>query len=277
MPYEEDGFEAEDGLVLHEHRWLPERDAKGVLVMLHGFLEHAGRYAEAAAELNRHGYAVYAMDLRGHGKSEGERVFIESFSQYLGDIEVLLRRVRAREPEKPVFLFGHSMGGTIFAMLAATRPPDARGVVLSAPAVLVGGGVFPVLRHLAGLVSRVFPRLRVVRMGLRYVSRDPEVVAEIQRDPLVFHGRFPVRTGAEVLSAARLVQDVIPAMALPLLILHGTGDRVTDPEGSRRLHARASSSDKTLNLYEGLYHDLLHEPEKERVMADLVEWLDARR
>ena len=276
MPYEEDHFQARDGLRLHEYRWLPESDPTAVVVVVHGIIEHSGRYARVAAELNGQGYAVYAMDLRGHGKSDGDRILVRSFDEYTADLELFLDRVRAREPGKPLFLFGHSMGGAIVVLFAVTRRPDVRGLVLSAPALRIGGGMFPVLRRLATFASRLFPRLRVARLGESLLSRDPQVIAQFKSDPLVFHGRFPVRTGDEILRAARRIQDLMEAVELPLLLLHGTGDFVTDPEGTRRLHARASSADKTLKLYEGLYHDLLHEPEKEQITADLIEWLNAR-
>lgn len=277
MPYEEDDLSAPDGLRLHENRWLPESDPTAVVVLVHGIIEHSGRYAEVAAELNRHGYAVYAMDLRGHGKSAGDRILIRSFDQYTADLELFLDRVRAHQPGKPLFLFGHSMGGAIVALFAVTRRPNLRGLILSAPALRVGGGMFPVLRRLAGVFSYLLPRLKLVRMSFRLASRDPEVVAQLKSDPLVYHGRFPVRTGAEILRAARRIQDRMEAVELPLLLLHGTGDLVTDPEGSRQLHARAGSADKTLKLYKRLYHDLLHEPEKEQITADLIQWLNARR
>jgi len=276
MPHEEGAFRTTDGLELHEDHWLPATDPAAVVVLVHGFMEHAGRYAEAAAALNRRGYAVAALDLRGHGKSQGDRVFIHVFDQYLDDVEIFLDRVRARHRPKPLFLFGHSMGGTIAALTAAQRRPELRGVVLSAPAVRVGRQVFPILRKLAGLLSAIFPRMRIVRMGNRWLSRDPEVCADFRSDPLVFQGRFPVRTGSEILRAAQRLQDRAEDLRHPVLIVHGTGDRVTDADGSRRLHTRARSPDKTLKLYEGLYHDLLHEPEREQVTADLIEWLTAR-
>jgi len=276
MPNEEDDFSARDGLRLHENRWLPQGDPAAVVVVVHGLIEHSGRYAEVADELNRHGYAVYAMDLRGHGRSEGDRILVRSFDEYTADLEFYLDRVRACQPGKPLFLFGHSMGGAIVVLFAVTRRPDVRGLILSAPALRIGGGMFPVLRRLAGLFSYLLPRLKLVRMSFRLASRDPEVVADLESDPLVYHGRFPVRTGAEILRAARRIQDRMEAVELPLLLLHGTGDFVTDPEGTRRLHARAGSADKTLKLYKGLYHDLLHEPEKVQITADLIEWLNAR-
>ena len=137
--------------------------------------------------------------------------------------------------------------------------------------------MFPVLRYLAPLFSRLFPHLRFPRLGARYISHDEEAVARFQADPLVFHGRFPIRTGAELLRVAKFISENMEAVRLPLLALHGTADKVTDADSSRQLHQRASSTDKTLKLYDGLYHEVLSEPEREQVVADLLEWLDARR
>lgn len=276
MPHHEDRFTSRDGLSLFEQWWLPDREPAAAVVVVHGINEHSGRYARLAGDLNQRGYAVYALDLRGHGRSEGDRALIRSFDEYLGDLEMLLARVVDRQPEKPLFLFGHSMGGAVVALLAITRAPKVRGLILSAPAVLIAGGVFPILRRLASLASVVWPTLRLVRMGCRFISRDPAVVEAFRNDPLVFHGRFPVGTGAEILRAAKQIQLGMGQLKLPLLVLHGTGDFVTDPQGSRLLAARAGSADKTLRLYPGLYHEVLSEPEREQVLADLLAWLDAR-
>jgi acylglycerol lipase len=277
MSHHEDRFVARDGLVLYEQSWLPEGEAAGVVVVVHGICEHGGRYVRLAGDLNRRGYAVYAMDLRGHGRSDGARVLVRAFDEYLDDVEMLLDRVAARHPEKPLFLLGHSMGGAVVALLGILRPPKVRGLVLSAPSVVVGGNVFPVLRRLAALASFVWPTLRFVRMGCWYISRDPAVVEAFKNDPLVFHGRFPVRTGAEILRAAQRIHLGMDQLQLPLLILHGTKDHVTDPNGSRLLATRAASPDKTLRLYPGLYHELFSEPERDQVLADTLAWLDARR
>ena len=168
MTHHEDRFAAGDGLTLYEQSWLPLGEPRATVIVVHGVTEHGGRYARLANELNRRGYAVHAMDLRGHGRSDGDRILIREFDQYLDDLELFVGRVAERQAGKPLFLFGHSMGGAIVALLAATRQPDARGVILSAPAVLVAGGVFPVLRRLAGFVSLVWPTLRLVHMGCHF-------------------------------------------------------------------------------------------------------------
>jgi acylglycerol lipase len=277
MPHHDAQFAGYDGLGLFQQCWLPESESAAVVAVVHGVNEHSGRYARLAESLNQRGYAVYAMDLRVHGKSAGPRAEIRRFDEYLKDVALFLQNIAQREPGKPLFLLGHSMGGAVAALLCIRQRPQLRGLVLSAPAVLVGGRVFPLLRHLASLFSHLAPRLRLVRIGCHFISRDPEIVAAFKNDPLVFHGRFPVRTGAEILRAAKQIQAHMQDLELPVLILHGTGDFVTDCEGSRRLHLGIGSRDKTLYLYEGLYHEVLSEPEREKVLGDLLAWLDARR
>ncbi len=281
MPQSEAEFLSHDGLRLHEFRWLPDGDVRAVVVFLHGFTEHAGRYADLAAGLNSHGYAVYAPDLRGHGRSEGERVFVRSIDGYLPDVRLYLQQVRRQEPDRPLFLIGHSMGGTIAALMAIEGELDddlnVAGLVLSAPAVVVGGGVFPLLRRVARLLSRWFPRMRVVRMGFSKLSRDRQVVAQFRSDPLVFNERFPISIGAAIIEAADRLRQGAGNIRLPLLVLQGTDDWVVDPSGGREAYAKAGSTDKTLKLYEGLYHDLFHEPEKALVTADLIAWMQGER
>lgn len=246
------------------------------MVLVHGICEHGGRYAPVAERLCRQGYALYAMDLRGHGHSDGERLLIAAFDDYLDDLDTLLQRIAAEQPGRPLFLLGHSMGGAVVTRFVLRRRPPISGLILSAAALRIAGNVFPVLRKLARLFSRLWPRLRLVRLGSRMLSRDPQVVAEFRSDPLVFQGNFPVRTGAEILDAAQDIQGQMEAIDVPLLILHGTGDYVTDPRGSWDLYARSRSSDKTLRLYQGLYHDLLHEPEWEQIADEILAWLDPR-
>ncbi|MGA2031758.1 MAG: lysophospholipase [Thermoguttaceae bacterium] len=276
MPHDEDRFHSRDGLLLYEQRWLPETAARAVLVIVHGFAEHSGRYARLAGELNAHGYSVYGADLRGHGRSQGEPCYIQSFEPLPDDLEIFLERIRRREPGRPLFLLGHSLGGTIAIRYAIARQPDLCGLILSAPGLRIGRKAFPWLRRLAPLFSRIVPRWRVVRMGARMISHDAEVVAGFRADPLVFHDRFPIRTGAEILRAMQRASAEMEMVRVPLLILHGTGDLACDCEGSRELFRRAASTDKQLHLYPGLYHEVFSEPERGQVLADLLAWLAAR-
>jgi alpha-beta hydrolase superfamily lysophospholipase len=195
---------------------------------------------------------------------------------YLDDVMVFLRYLRGRQPGQPLFLFGHSMGGLIVAWLAVRRDPDVCGLIFSAAAFCVSNQVAPWLQLLAVPASWLLPRMRVVKVRAPALSRDPQAVAQFNSDPLVYHGRMPNRTGAEILRAARRIQGRFESIRLPFLALHGTADVITDPEGSRQVYQRAASTDKTLKLYQGLYHDLFHEPERDRIVADLLDWLGAR-
>jgi acylglycerol lipase len=268
-------FKAADGLSLFEQWWRPETGPKAAVAIVHGLAEHSSRYAHVAEHLARGGYAVDTFDLRGHGRSEGRRAFIRSFDEFLADLDLFLARVRSRHRRTPVFLLGHSMGGGITPLFVITRKPDISGLILSAGALKISDDISPLLIRMSGIVGRILPKLPTIKLDSSAISRDPEVVKHYDNDPLNYRGGTPARTGAEIVRATRRIQAQMEAITLPLLILHGTADRLTDIEGSKQLYARAASSDKTLKLYDGLYHEILNEPEKARVLEDIVQWLDA--
>jgi len=277
MLHYEDAFQSGDGTKLHENCWSPNGSTKAVVIAIHGFTEHGGRYARLATSLNENGYKVAAMDLRGHGKSEGDRAYIHSFDDYLSDVRLYIELVREREPDLPIFLFAHSMGGAITTLLAIEGALDEiRGVIFSGPAIHIGDKVFPILRRLAWLASLVFPKLRIVNLGSGRLSRDSMVVDQFQTDPLVFHGCFPVRTANEILRAAAKIQENLKSVNVPFLVVQGGSDSIVSPRGSQMLFERASSADKTLNIYDGFFHEVVSDPEKELVISDIVEWLDSR-
>lgn len=277
MSHEPTYFEGNRGLQFFENVWRPDGVCNAVLVIVHGFTEHSGRYAHVANKLNSNAMAVYAMDLRGHGRSEGDRIWVDSFDEYLDDVAFYIERVRRREPGKPIVLLGHSLGGTMAVLLVAQRQLDADGLVLSAPALSIGEAVFPILRRLAALVARVMPRLRLVRLGAGRLSRDADNVTRFRADPLVCHGRIPIRTAAEILRAVQRAAAAAAAVRMPLLVMQGGADAVVAPSASRDFCFQAATKDRTLQWYDGLYHDLFGEPEREQVLADLVAWLNEHR
>jgi acylglycerol lipase len=269
-------FEGEGGLKLFAQSWRPaNEEPRAVLIVVHGLKDHSSRYGELAVRLVGEGFAVHAFDLRGHAHSEGVRVHIDSFDEYLSDLGIFLERVRQREPGKPVFLFGHSMGGAIVTLFTLEKKPDIRGLVLSAPALKPGADISGALIATTRVIGGVFPNLKVLELDPKQFSRDPEVVKENETDPLVYQQGGPARTASRLLSALNMLSERMEEVSTPVLVMHGTADTVTDPEGSKALVERARSTDKTLKLYDGLYHDLLHEPEKAQVMADIVQWLRA--
>jgi alpha-beta hydrolase superfamily lysophospholipase len=268
-------YESNDGLRLFEQEWCPAGTPKAGVVIVHGYGEHGCRYGHVAEELSRNGYAVSTFDLRGHGQSQGvPRTFVRSFDEHLDDLEFFFSRVRGRHPGRPLFLFGHSMGGTISTLFAMTRRPEIRGLLLSGASLKLSDKYSPSLIRLAKIISLFFPKLRLLKLDPNAVSRDPEVVRDYVSDPLVYHGGVPARTGAELNRAMERIHEGMKALEVPLLIMHGTGDLLADPEGSRQLYGRSGSGDKDLRLYEGLYHEILNEPERAEVLADMVQWLD---
>jgi alpha-beta hydrolase superfamily lysophospholipase len=244
---------------------------------VHGLRDHGSRYAEAAQTLTRAGVAVHALDLRGHGRSPGPRAYVESFADYHEDLARFVADVRAREPGAPLFLFGHSLGGAIVTSFVLARRPEIAGVVLSAAALRPGPDISPLLMRVTLRLGDRHPRWRVLRLKPKWFSRDPEVVRDNARtDPWIDRRPVPARTAAELLRTLTRIEAAMPELRVPLLILHGVADRITDPGGSQALHDRAGAPDRTLERYPGLYHDLLHEPERAAVLADISRWLLAR-
>jgi acylglycerol lipase len=273
MEHREGSFQGVRANKLVEQSWRPRQDARGVLVIVHGLKDHSSRYAEVAEHLVRKGFAVYSFDLRGHGRSEGVRVNVESFDDYIADLDLFVQRVRADQPGKPIFVFGHSMGGAIATLYAIDKKPPVAGLILSGAALKADVSGFAAFG--TRMVAAIAPGAGVFNLDLANFSRDPKVVEEGKNDPLVYQDGAPARTARELLGAIDRIQDHMEDVTLPLLILHGGADKVTPPEGSRQLKERARSADKTLVIFDGLYHDLLHEPEKAQVEAQIIGWLEA--
>jgi len=277
IAHEEANFEGTGGLQLFSQSWRPVGEQpRAVLIVVHGLRDHGSRYAELAANLVGQGFAVYAFDLRGHGHSGGVRVGLDSFDDYLSDLGRFLEGVKQREPGRPVFLFGHSMGGAIVTLFTLEKKPDVQGLVLSAPALKPGQDVSKALIATTKVMGGVLPNLDVLSLDPKQFSRDPAVVKENETDPLIFQEAAPARTASRLLTALGTLSERMEELTTPVLVMHGTADTVTDPEGSKALARRARSTDKTLKLYDGLFHDLLHEPEKAKVLGDVSGWLGAR-
>lgn len=259
---------------LYWQAWLPESEARATVVISHGVSEHSARYAHVGERLAAAGYAAYALDHRGHGRSQGKRVMVDA-DETVADLRAFIELAAARTPGKPVYLLGHSMGAAI-AIACAVRHQDALAGLMLSGALADPDAASPVTRAVSKLLSTVAPGLGVYQVDASLISRDPEVVRAYEQDPLVHHGKLPARTVAELTGAVGRFPDEVPALRLPLLVMHGGEDSITTIAGSRMVHERASSSDKTLEIYDGLRHEILNEPEKERVISELIEWLDAR-
>lgn len=232
-----------------------------------------------ARRLNAMDVKVYGMDWTGHGGSDGLHGYVQSLDHAVHDLKMFLKKVSAENPGVPCFCFGHSTGGGI--ILKAVLDPEVdvlvRGIILTSPAVRVQPA-HPVVAVLAPVLALVAPRYQFAGSHKKGppVSRDREALRVKYSDPLVFTGSIRVRTGYEILRLTSFLQQQLRRVTVPLLVMHGADDMVTDPDGSRRLHREASSVDKSIRLYDGLLHDLLIEPEKEQIMGDIVDWLRPR-
>jgi alpha-beta hydrolase superfamily lysophospholipase len=264
------------GVRLFWRSWRPAASPRAVLVLVHGLRDHSGLYETLAGELVAEGIAVYAHDLRGHGKSEGRPVYTPSFEQYGADLEKFFEQVRAREGRNPDFLMGHSMGGAIATLYVLNRKPALRGLLLSAPALKPGKEVSRALIAITRFLGGVLPGLPVLKLKPEDFSRDPEVVRANRTDPLIHQKPGPARTAAALLGALTEIQARMEEVEVPLLLLHGTADKVTEPSGSEALSKRARSKDVTWKSYPGFFHDLVHEPEGAQVRGDIRAWLVAR-
>jgi acylglycerol lipase len=267
-------FVSADGVSLFTRAWRPASgDVRGVLVVMHGLRDHGDHYAGLAATLARRGYALYAFDLRGHGRSPGRRVTVDAFDTYVDDFDRYVAGVRAAEPGKPLFVYGHSMGGTIVGLWATTHAASVDGVILSAPALRIDAP--PALAAgtlVAGVLTPDFPGLTPNNDKF---SSDPAVKAAMDADPLIYQPGAPVHTARALFRGVEAFWAQLDGLTSPLLLLHGTADSITAPAGSRDLYQRAPAKDKALRLYAGFFHDLVHEPQHDQVFADVAAWLDA--
>jgi acylglycerol lipase len=261
-----------DGLGLYTQAWLPD-DPKAVVILSHGYAEHSGRYQHFASYLADHGFAVYALDHRGHGRSEGERANVKVFNEYVSDLKKFTELVREKHPNLKRFLLGHSMGGAIAAQLAIEQPNQLDGLLLSSPYLINAVSVPAPLMAVSGIVSRILPGLPTIKLDSKDISRDPNIVKTYDTDPLNYRGGTKARFGTELLGAGRYVFGRAQSIKLPMLIMVGTGDNIADHAGGKQLFEIVSSSDKTLKSYDGYYHEILNEIGKEAVYQDILEWL----
>lgn len=276
-PTHRDGtFDGAGGLRIFWQAWMPAGPCRAVVVIAHGAGEHSGRYAHVADRLTREGYAVYALDHRGHGRSAGPRALIDRMDHAVADLDWLVLHATneqsAERAEIPVFLLGHSMGGTISLRYTMRHQDRLRGLALSSPLAALEAAS-PAVRIAAKLLSALTPRLPVIAVDSSLISRDPAVVAAYNADPLVHHGKLPARTVAELASAVESFPEGVARITVPTLILYGTADGLCPPEGSVMVGDRIGAADRTVKSYPGLYHEILNEPEQQQVMDDLCAWL----
>ncbi len=261
---------------LHVKQWLPEGTPKAVVVIVHGLAEHSGRYEHVAAFLNAGGYAVVGFDLRGHGRSEGKRIYIDRFREYVDDLKTLIDSLPASMQALPLFILGHSMGSTVTLSYLVHETPTVAGIILTGTTIIPGADIPSVLISLSGVLGKLFPKLPTIALDSRLICRDEHIVKSYNDDPLVSNDKIPARTGAELNSEFGIIQSKMGRISVPMLIMHGSEDKISNPQGSQLLFDSISSDDKELKIWPGLYHELLNEYEKQQVMKTISDWMDAR-
>jgi len=274
MQHIEGEFPGYQDLNLYYQCWLPSNKPRAILLVTHGLAEHSGCYLNLVNHFVPQGYAIYSFDYQGHGRSPGLPGHIERFSYYINDLQAFGDMVRKKHKDTKFFLLGHSMGGTIAITYAIAHQDGLDGLLVSGATLQVGASVSPVMIMAARILSRFLPKAGLDVIDATAISRDQDVVAAYVNDPLVYRGKIRARLGAELIKAIQKLPPQMAKIKLPILIMHGTADRLSEPKGSQILYQRVSSRDKTLKLYDGFYHEIFNEPGRQQVFADIEAWLD---
>ncbi len=269
-------FDGVGGVRIVYDVWTPEIPPRAVVVLSHGLGEYARRYDHVAQRFGADGLVTYALDHRGHGRSDGKRMLVRDISEYTGDFDTLVGIAKREHPGLKCIVLGHSMGGGIVFAYGVERPDNYDLMVLSGPAVAAQDQVNPLMAFAAKGLGVLLPGVPVQELDVDAISRDPEVVAAYKNDPLVYHGKVPFGVGRALLQVGETMPQRAPALHAPLLVVHGSDDRLIPVAGSRRLIGCVGSTDVELKVYPGLYHEVFNEPERDQVLDDVVSWINKR-
>jgi alpha-beta hydrolase superfamily lysophospholipase len=266
-------FDGVGGVRIVYDVWTPDAPPRAVVVLSHGLGEYARRYDHVAQRFGEAGLVTYALDHRGHGRSGGKRMLVRDITEYTGDFATLVGIANREHPGLKCVALGHSMGGGIVFAYGVERPDNYDLMVLSAPVVAAQDQVPGWLAFLAKVLGTLMPGVPGQDLDVDAISRDPAVVAAYRADPLVYHGKIPFGVGRAMLQVGETMERRAPALTAPLLVVHGSEDRLVPVEGSRRLVGSVGSSDVELKVYPGLYHEVFNEPEQGEVLGDVVSWI----
>jgi acylglycerol lipase len=264
-------FENKTGLSIFTRTWLPDQTIRGVIVIVHGLNSHSGYYQWVAEQFTAQNYAVYALDLEGHGQSEGERFYVQSIYDYVNEVDKLVDIAKAAHQGLPVFVLGHSAGGVVSCLYALEHQEKINGLICESFAYQLPAPDFA-LAVLKGL-SHLAPHLHTIKLKNEDFSRNPAVVEFMNNDPLIANESQPTKTMEQLVLADERLKKDFSLITLPVLILHGTKDNAAKYGGSQFFYDHVGASDKTIKLYEGHYHDLLNDVDKEKVMTDIENWV----
>ncbi len=277
MEHEQGAYQSpRDDTQITWQAWLPDSAARAVVVLAHGYGEHSGRYEHVGEMLTGAGYALYALDHRGHGRSGGGRGQIPSYDCLLDDYGTLIGMAREMHPDVPLFIYGHSMGGNIALTYAVERPDRLAGVMVTGPLLRFTDSAPAWKISMAKILGRVAPTITLSgNVETSSICRDPSVVDAYESDPLV-HDQMSARLGKELIEHGEYLLAHADKLTIPALLMHGAADQLTSPAATKQFAGRASNCDVTYIEYPELYHELHNEPEQDEILAEMVSWLDAR-
>ena len=266
---------AGDGSKLFTAYRLPDGEPRALVLVVHGYGEHCGRYRHVIDALTERGYAAFTLDHYGHGQSEGLRAYFDDFDRPLVDLKAYVDSFRPQYPDKPLFVLGHSMGALISLAFTLRHQAEISGLIISGAPVNADANVSPLIVALGYALNRIVPKLPLLSLGdSSILSSDPEVGRAFDADPLTYKGNMRVRLGVAINDTAKAVRERLPELQLPLLIMHGEGDTMVNPSGSKLVYERASSADKTLRIYPDMYHEIMNERQRDIALGDILNWLD---
>ena len=276
MKHQDGFFSNQENQSIYYQNWLPDESARAVLLIVHGLNEHCGRYQHLAEYFTDKSFAVYGLDQIGHGKSEGTRAYLNSFSEFTDTLLEYIKMIKERQPELPIFLVGHSLGGLIGAKLLIDHPHQIEGAILSGSLVLIPENISPLTIRIGKIVANIFPKLGLAGVDPYGLSRDPDVVQAYIDDPLVYSGKATTILSVKINETMEIIAAQGKQINQPLLILHGGEDQIVPPASSQFLYDLVSSVDKKLVFYDGFYHEIYNEPGHEEIFEDILSWLQNR-
>ena len=276
MKHQEGYLKSNRATNVYYQYWLPKEKPKAILMVAHGLAEHSGRYMNLVNHFVPLGYGVYGIDHMGHGKSEGKRVYVEQFQDFTKTLKTYFDFIREKQPDTPIFLIGHSMGGLIGAAYLLEHQNDLSGAVLSGPAIKIPENISQIAIIAGKIFSVLMPKLGVAPLVFEGISRDPAVVQAYINDPLVYTGKITARLAAELFKTMGTVTKHAAKIQLPIMIAQGSEDSLVDPGGAQLLYDLVGSGEKTIKLYDGFYHEIFNEPDHAQVLTDVQLWIETQ-
>jgi len=269
MFYKEGSFKCIKDSEIYYQYWLPDNTKKAVILLIHGMAEHSGRYMNLVNHMIPKGYAIYGFDHIGCGKSSGKRSYIDQFKDFTDIIDVYYNMIKKWEPDLPIIILGHSMGGLITSNYLLDHQKNFQGAVLSGPPVKVPENLSYFSIIAGNIVSGIYPSIGLMKINPNDICSDKNVVQAYIDDPLVYKGGISARLLSELIKAMKRISNNSHQISLPLFIVHGGADKLAEPLGSQLLYEKAASTNKGIKIYDGLYHEVMNEPEHKQVLNDI--------